>query len=82
MTDHDEKLQTMLDERLNKNGWTWHLVSNLTPGVYRIQMGDDGDEETCWRECVEAPTLEDAIVKAEDLVNSINAHDHARNLES
>lgn len=65
-----------LSRRLNKNGWMWYLVSNLTPGIVRIQMGDDGEEETMWRKCVEAPTLEEAIIKAEELVNSINAYEY------
>ena len=71
-------IQEELTRRLTKNGWAWHLVSTVTPGVVRIQMGDDGDEETGWRKCVEAPTLEEAIVKGEELVNSINAYDYGR----
>jgi hypothetical protein len=70
--------QEELSSRLNKNGWAWHLVSNITPGVIRIQMADDGEEETGWRKCVEAATLEDAVMEAEKLVNSINAYDYGR----
>ena len=67
---HDE-----LSMRLNKNGWAWHMISTLTPGVVRIQMADDGEEETGWRECVEAPTLQEAVDKAEKLVDEISADD-------
>lgn len=70
--------QEELSRRLNKNGWAWHLISNLTPGVIRIQMGDDGEEETGWRKCIEAPTLEQAVAKAEKLVNSINAYEYGK----
>ncbi len=65
-----------LNRRLNKNGWMWHMISNLTPGVIRIQMADDGEEESGWRKCVEAPTLEEAVTEAEKLVNSINAYEY------
>lgn len=71
-----EITQEDLSRRLNKNGWSWFLVSNLTPGVIRIQMGDDGKEESGWRKCVEAPTLEEAIKEAEKLIESINAYDY------
>lgn len=70
--------QEELDKRLNKNGWMWHLISNLTPGVIRIQLADDGEEESNWRKCVEAPTLEQAVAEAEELVNSINAYEYGR----
>ena len=63
-------------EKLNKNGWQWMLVSTATPGAIRIQLGEAGDEETCWRRCVEAKTLSEAIKKAEQLVESINGHLH------
>ena len=70
--------QEELSRRLNKNGWAWHMVSNLTPGIIRIQMADDGEEETNWRKCVEAPTLEEAVTEAEKIVNSINAYEYGR----
>lgn len=72
--------QEELSRRLNKNGWAWHLVSYLTPGIVRIQMGDDGEEESMWRKCVEASTLEEAVTEAERLVNSINAYEHGRQI--
>ena len=68
--------QEELSNRLNKNGWNWHLISNLTPGVIRIQMGDNHEEETGWRKCVEALTLTQALEKAERLVNEISADDY------
>ena len=68
--------QADLSQRLNKNGWDWHLVSTVTPGIVRIQMGDDHEEETGWRKCVEAPTLQLALEKAEKLVNAISADDY------
>jgi hypothetical protein len=67
-----------LTERLNKNGWKWHLLSNITPGVVRIQLGDDGTEETLWRKCIEAPTLEQAVDAAEVFVGSVNAYEYGR----
>jgi hypothetical protein len=70
--------QEELSLRLNKNGWSWCLISNLTPGIIRIQLSDDGEDETGWRKCVEAPTLEEAVNEAEKLVNSINAYDYGR----
>jgi len=70
--------QDELNRRLNKNGWMWHLVSNLTPGVIRIQLADDGEEETNWRKCIEAPTFEQAVKDAEQFVESINAYEYGR----
>lgn len=67
-----------VNRRLNKNGWAWHLISNLTPGVIRIQLGDDGEEETNWRKCIEAPTLEKAVKDAESFVESINAYEYGK----
>lgn len=65
-----------LNTRLNKNGWAWHLISNATPGIVRIQLGDDGEEESGWRKCIEAPTLEQAVNDAETFVKSINAYEY------
>lgn len=67
-----------LTKRLNKNGWAWDLISNATPGVIRIRLGDDGEEETLWRKCIEAPTLEQAVMDAEAFVESINAYEYGR----
>lgn len=67
-----------LNRRLNKNGWMWFLISNLTPGVIRIQLGDDGEEETNWRKCIEAPTLEQVVKDAEAFVESINAYEYGK----
>lgn len=72
--------QEELSQRLNKNGWSWCLISNATPGIIRIQLSDDGEDETGWRKCVEAPTLEEAISEAEKLVNSINAYEYGRQM--
>lgn len=71
-------IQEELTNRLNKNGWAWCLVSNATPGIIRIQLSDDGEIETNWRKCVEAPTYKEAISKAEEFVNSINAYEYGR----
>lgn len=68
--------QEELSRRLNKNGWAWFLISNATPGVVRIQLGDDGEEETLWRKCIEAPTLEQAVNDAEKFVESVNAYEY------
>lgn len=70
--------QEELSKRLNKNGWNWCLVSNLTPGIIRIQLSDDGEEETGWRKCIEAPSLEQAVEKAEKFVGSINAYEYGK----
>ena len=74
-----DDIQAELTRRLNHNGWCWHLINTGVgiPGV-RIQMGDDGEDETGWRKCVEAPTLEEAIQEAEKLVRSINAYEYGR----
>ena len=69
--------QETLNNRLNKNGWTWCLISDYEKGI-RIQLSDDGEEETGWRECVEAPTLKEAIDEAEKLVNSANAYEYGK----
>jgi len=71
--------QEELTTRLTKNGWTWHSISNITPGVIRIQMGDNNEEETMWRRCIEAPTLEEAVSKAETLVNGMSAEEYYNN---
>jgi hypothetical protein len=68
--------QEELSRRLNKNGWAWHLISNMIPGIVRIQLGDDGEEETMWRKCIEAPTLDEAVTAAEKFVESINAYEY------
>ncbi len=65
-----------LSLRLNKNGWSWCLISNLTPNMIRIQLSDDGEEETGWRKCIEAPTIEQAVEAAERFVLSINAYEY------
>jgi hypothetical protein len=70
--------QEELSRRLNKNGWNWCLISNLTPGIIRIQLSDDGEEETGWRKCVEAPTLEQAVMDAEKFVEGINAYEYGK----
>jgi hypothetical protein len=72
--------QDELSLRLNKNGWVWCLISNATPGIVRIQLSDDGEEETLWRKCVESTSLEEAVNEAEKLVNSINAYDYGRQM--
>ena len=72
--------QDELNKRLNVNGWSWFLVSNSTPGIIRIQLGDNGEEETGWRKCIEAPTLEEAVSSAEQFVNSINAYDYGKSI--
>ena len=77
MTEQNPISQKEINERLNKNGWSWHLISSLRNGI-RIQLGDDGEEETGWRKCVEAPTLKEAIDKAEELVNNINAYEYGK----
>ncbi len=68
--------QQELSQRLHKNGWDWCLISTATPGIVRIQLSDDHKEDTGWRKCVEAPTLVEAIEKAEKLVNEISADDY------
>lgn len=70
--------QKELNKRLNKNGWMWFLISNLTPGIIRIQLGDDGEEESGWRKCIEAPTLEQAVMEAEAFIESINAYEYGK----
>lgn len=70
--------QEELNKRLNKNGWMWFLISNATPGIFRIQLGDDGEEETVWRKCIEASSLEQAVNDAEKFVESINAYEYGR----
>jgi hypothetical protein len=65
-----------LNKRLNKNGWAWCLISDATPGIIRIQLSDDGEIETLWRKCIEAPTLEQAVIEAEAFVESINAYEY------
>lgn len=70
--------QEELSRRLNVNGWAWHLISNATPGIIRIQLADDGEEETNWRKCIEAPTLEQAVKDAEEFVRSINAYEYGK----
>ena len=72
--------QTELSRRLNKNGWSWFLISNLTPGVIRIQLGASGNEETGWRKCVEAPSLEEAVVKAEQFIETNSVFDYVQSL--
>jgi hypothetical protein len=73
--------QEELDERLNKNGWAWHLISNTTPGIIRIQLGSDGEEEDGWRKCIEAPTPEQALNEAERFINSISTSEYSDSLE-
>ena len=68
--------QDELSQRLNTNGWMWYAVSNLTPGIIRIQLGDDGIEESGWRKCIEMPTLAEAVSEAEKFVASINAYEY------
>lgn len=69
--------QEELDRRLNKNGWSWHLISNATPGIIRIQLGSDSQEEDGWRKCIEAPSLEQAVNDAEKFIASISATEYA-----
>lgn len=73
-----EITQAELSKRINKNGWQWCLISNATPGVIRIQLSDDGEEEMGWRKCVEAPTLDEAVLAAEQFVTSITPDEYWR----
>lgn len=50
----------------------------MTPGIIRIQLSDDGEEETGWRKCIEAPNLEQAVFDAEKFVASINAYEYGK----
>ena len=68
--------QEELSRRLNKNGWSWCLISNVTLGVIRIQLSDDGEKETGWRKCIEAPTIDEAVLKAERFVSGITANEY------
>ena len=54
----------------------WCLISNASPGIIRIQLSDDGEDETGWRKCIEAPTLEQAVKDAEAFIESINAYEY------
>lgn len=70
--------QEELSTLLNKNGWSWCLISTASPDIVRIQLSDDGEEETGWRKCIEAETFEQAIKDAEEFVESINAYEYGR----
>lgn len=72
--------QEELDKRLKKNGWDWFLFSNLTPGIIRLQMGAEVETLTEWRKCFEAPTLEEAVTKAEEFISQISADEYYRQL--
>jgi len=73
-----EMTQTELDKRLHKNGWDWFLVSTMSPDIVRLQMGQDGNEETMWRKCFEAPNLEKAVEDAEKFIQTISASEYGR----
>jgi hypothetical protein len=78
--DDAAKLKLNLDAHLNKNGWQWCLVSTLTPGVVRIQMGaaDQGDEfDEPWRKCFEGATPEEAIAMAEEFITRVSAQEYS-----
>lgn len=70
--------QEELSKRINKNGWQWCLISNATPGIIRIQLSDDGEEEMGWRKCVEASTIDEAVSAAEAFVSSITPDEYWR----
>ena len=70
--------QEEMDARLKKNGWDWFLVSTMTPGVVRLQMGQGGEEETMWRKCFEGPTLEQAVIDAEAFIAVTSASDYGK----
>lgn len=72
--------QAELDRRLNKNGWAWHLISNATPGIIRIQLGSDGEQEDGWRKCIESQTIEQAVNDAEKFITSISASEYASSI--
>ncbi len=60
------------------DGWIIGLISTLTPGVFRIQLLDDGEEELGWRKCVEAPTLEKAAEEAIKFTNRVSVDEYHR----
>jgi hypothetical protein len=70
--------QKEMDARLHKNGWDWFLISTVTPGVVRLQMGSDGEIETLWRKCFEAPTIEQAVSEAEQFISTISAEEYGK----
>jgi len=72
--------QEELDRRLKKNSWNWFLFSNLTPGIVRLQMGAEVETLTEWRKCFEAPTLEEAVKKAEAFISQTSADEYYRQI--
>lgn len=65
-----------LDGALGK-GWTCGLMSN-TPGLFRLQLHDDGDVELGWRKCIEAPTLEEAVKSAIEFTHKTTVEEYQK----
>lgn len=67
----EKTVQEIMDEAQEKfgEGWAWGLVSTLSPGVIRIQLHSDGEEEDMMRRCVESPTFEEAVAEAIKFTN-------------
>jgi len=67
-----------LDARLNRNNWNWCLISQPEPGKFRLQMSDNGEEETGWRKCFIGNSVEEVAQEAEKLVQTTNAYEYGK----
>ena len=55
-------------DTLNRNGWSWVLISNLTPGIIRIRLAVDNDMMA--GKSIEGDSFENALLKARSFVDS------------
>lgn len=66
---------TWLDDALGE-GWSCGLVSQLIPGMWRVQLHDAGEYELGWRKCIEAPTLEEAVQAAIEFTHKTTVEEY------
>ncbi|MBX3050829.1 MAG: hypothetical protein KF753_05105 [Caldilineaceae bacterium] len=61
-------------DSLNTNGWSWVLMSNVTPCVIRIRLAVDNDAMA--GKSIEGSSFEDALSKAQMFVGDTNPDDY------
>ncbi len=58
------------------DGWACALLSTATPGIFRLQLMNDGEEELGFRKCIESETLEGAVKGAIEFTNKVTVNEY------
>lgn len=61
-------------DQLNTNGWSWVLVSNLTPNVIRIRLAVNNDPMA--GKSITGSSFEECLMHAQEFVESVAVEDY------